>query len=245
MNVSIIREKTARRLKKKTGKAADAPLLQLVDVTHAYGDSTVLDRVSLRIHRGECVSLVGENGSGKSTLLRVAAGRERPSAGSVVFDGEEIHEDSLDVRKRVASVMDPGAFYPDLTVREHLRLVALSHGMGAGADAAVDGALESHRLTAQSEQFPSALSSGQTQALLLAAAFIRPHDLLILDEPEQRLDSHARTALARLIAEHRDRGAAVLMATHHRALNEVADQIVEVGSRAGHSGPSGAVRGEG
>ncbi|MFE4973320.1 ATP-binding cassette domain-containing protein [Kitasatospora sp. NPDC056651] len=231
-------------MKKDTSTPADGPLLQLADVTQVYGDRTVLDRVSLRIHRGECVSLVGENGSGKSTLLRIAVGRERPSRGSVSFDGHRIHEDSMAVRRGVASVMDPGAFYPDLTVREHLRLVALSHGMGAGADAAVDRVLETLRLTAQSEQFPSALSSGQTQALLLATAFIRPHDLLVLDEPEQRLDAHARTALARMIADHRDSGVAVLMATHHRALNEVADQVVDLDSRAARPDLPGPARGE-
>ncbi|MEV5985551.1 ABC transporter ATP-binding protein [Streptomyces sp. NPDC052051] len=206
--------------------------MELVDVSRSYGDRTVLDHVSLVVNPGECVSLVGENGSGKSTLLRLAAGRESPTEGSVLFDGQVIDEDSAEIRARVASVMDAGAFYPDLTVREHLRLVALSHGMGTSADAEVERVLRAHRLEEQAGQVPSALSSGQTQALLLAAAFVRPHDLLILDEPEQRLDSGARRELARLIAARRASGTAVLMATHHQALNEVADRVVELGTGA-------------
>ncbi|MCX5426394.1 ABC transporter ATP-binding protein [Streptomyces sp. NBC_00257] len=213
-----------------TAEAQSAPLLELNDVARAYGDRVVLDGVSLRLHRGECVSLVGENGSGKSTLLRIAAGRDTPTEGSVLFDGHPIDEDSSEVRRRVASAMDIGAFYPDLTVREHLQVVALSHGMGDAAEAAVERVLTAHRLEAQASQVPSALSSGQTQALLLAAAFVRPHDLLILDEPEQRLDSSARRRLAELIAAHRDSGTAVLMATHHQVLNDAADHIVELGS---------------
>ena len=219
-----------RTMNQLTAEAQSVPLLELNDVARTYGDRVVLDGVSLRLHRGECVSLVGENGSGKSTLLRIAAGRDTPTEGSVLFDGHPIDEDSSEVRRRVASAMDIGAFYPDLTVREHLQLVALSHGMGDAAEAAVERVLTAHRLEAQASQVPSALSSGQTQALLLAAAFVRPHDLLILDEPEQRLDSSARRQLAELIAAHRDSGTAVLMATHHQVLNDVADHIVELGS---------------
>ncbi|MEV6806809.1 ABC transporter ATP-binding protein [Streptomyces sp. NPDC051132] len=216
------------------------PLLELIDVSRVYGDRTVLSGVSLTLRPGECVSLVGENGSGKSTLLRLAAGRERPTEGSVLFLGGTVDEDSPAIRARVATVMDAGAFYPDLTVRQHLELVALSHGMGDAAGPAVDEVLREHRLEAQAGHLPSALSSGQTQAMLLAAAFVRPHDVLILDEPEQRLDSLARRELVRLIATHRERGRAVLMATHHQALNEVTDHVVELGRGAAVFGPAGA-----
>lgn len=218
-----------------------SPLLELIDVSRIYGGLVVISRVSLDVRPGECVSLIGENGSGKSTLLRLAAGREFPDGGSVLFDGRVIDEDSPDVRARVASVMDSGAFYPDLTVREHLKLVALSHGMGSSADAEVERALRVHRLEARAEQVPSALSSGQTQALLLAAAFVRPHELLILDEPEQRLDFSAQRELARLIAAHRDNGKAILMATHHPALTGVADRVVELGQGTPLSGSADAV----
>ncbi|MFI6344955.1 ATP-binding cassette domain-containing protein [Streptomyces sp. NPDC050560] len=208
------------------------PLLELKDVVRAYGDQVVLDGVNLRLHPGECVCLIGENGSGKSTLLRVAVGRDTPGEGSVLFDGRPLDEDSPEVRARVSSAMDAGAFYPDLTVREHLRLVTLSHGMGAAAEDAVERVLAAHRLTARADHLPSALSSGQRQALLLAVAFVRPHDLLVLDEPEQRLDEGARRRLAELIATHRDAGTAVLMASHHRVLNEAADRVVDLGAGA-------------
>ncbi|WP_030903384.1 ABC transporter ATP-binding protein [Streptomyces sp. NRRL F-5126] len=219
-------------MKEPAGRQRTAPLLELTGIKRQYGDRAVLDGVSLRLDRGECVSLVGENGSGKSTLLRIAAGRDRPTEGTVLFGGHHIDEDAPDVRARVASVMDPGAFYPDLTVREHLRLVALSHGMGGDTEGAVERVLRAHRLTDRADHVPSALSSGQTQALLLAAAFVRPHDLLILDEPEQRLDSGARRRLAELIASHRDSGKAVLMATHHQVLNDTADRVVRLGPDA-------------
>ncbi|MFF7648445.1 ATP-binding cassette domain-containing protein [Streptomyces sp. NPDC007983] len=202
------------------------PLLRLDGVSRSYGDREVLRAVTLEVAPGECVALTGDNGSGKSTLLRVASGRERPTSGRALFDGAPIDEEDPVTRARVATVMDPGAHYPDLTVREHLMLVALAHGLGDAAEAAVDGVLAEHHLAGHADVLPTALSSGQTQALLLAAAFVRPHDLLVLDEPEQRLDGRARRELALRLAAHRDRGTAILLATHHEALSEAADRVL-------------------
>ncbi|WP_309302179.1 ABC transporter ATP-binding protein [Streptomyces sp. NBRC 110611] len=200
-------------------------LLRLADVSRSYGDSDVLRSVTLEVAPGEIVALRGDNGSGKSTLLRLACGRERPTAGSVLFGDEPLDEDTPAARTRIATVMDTGAHYPDLTVHEHLMLMALSHGLGAAAEAAVADVLEEHHLAGHADVLPSALSSGQLQALALSAAFVRPHDLLILDEPEQRLDVHARQELADRLAAHRDGGAAVLLATHHDVLSAVADRV--------------------
>ncbi|WP_063729889.1 ABC transporter ATP-binding protein [Streptomyces sp. RTd22] len=201
-------------------------LLRLTDVGRTYGDRQVVRAVTLDLAPGECVALTGDNGSGKSTLLRLASGRERPTTGKVLFDGAPVDEDDPATRARVATVMDPGAYYPDLTVREHLMLVALAHGLGDAAGEAVEAVLGEHRLTDHGDVLPSALSSGQTQSLLLAAAFVRPHDLLVLDEPEQRLDGRARRELAHRLAAHRDRGTAILLATHHEALTAVADRVL-------------------
>ncbi|MFJ2745188.1 ATP-binding cassette domain-containing protein [Streptomyces sp. NPDC087440] len=203
------------------------PLLQLTDVGRRYGERWVVRAVTLDLAPAECVALVGGNGAGKSTLLRLAAGREEPTEGQVSFAGGPVGEDDPALRARVATVMDPGAHYPDLTVREHLMLVALAHGPEAAAGAAVDRALAEHRLAEHAHALPSALSSGQTQAMLLASAFVRPHDLLILDEPEQRLDARARKELGRRLAAHKERGTAILLATHHEALADaVADRVL-------------------
>ncbi|MFD0427875.1 ATP-binding cassette domain-containing protein [Streptomyces zhihengii] len=167
-------------------------MLELRDVARSYGGVPVLGPVGLTVHKGRCVVVTGGNGSGKSTLLRLAAGRERPTKGTVRLDGAEMDGDRRQVRSAVATVIDTDAFYPDLTVREHLMLVALAHGGGGAAPETVSAALAAHHLTDRAEVPPSALSSGQRQQMLLAAAFVRPHRLLILDEPEQRLDAGAR-----------------------------------------------------
>ncbi|MFJ9518501.1 ABC transporter ATP-binding protein [Kitasatospora sp. NPDC101801] len=206
--------------------AARKALLQLTGVSRSYGEREVLHPVSLSLAAGECVALLGHNGSGKSTLLRVAAGRDAPSKGTVRFDGIPMDENDPRVRARVAVVGDTVACYPDLTVREHLLLVAVAHGVADAPDW-VAQVLTDRMLTERADALPSALSSGQMQALLLACALVRPRDLLLLDEPEQRLDPDARRHLAELLKGELADGVAVLLVTHHTDLAlDVADRVV-------------------
>lgn len=205
------------------------PLLQLEGVSRTYGERVALHPVDLRLAAGGCVALVGSNGSGKSTLLKIACGRELPSTGRVLLDGQPLREGDPGVRSRVAVVADAPAFYPDLTVREHLRLVAVAHGVADDAEQWIDAALADRRLTDHADAYPGTLSSGQVQALLLAAAMVRPRDLLVLDEPEQRLDPEARRRLADRILAERSDDVAVLLATHAVELAAaVADRVVHL-----------------
>ncbi|MFG3257242.1 ABC transporter ATP-binding protein [Streptomyces sp. NPDC048172] len=208
-------------------RPSGAALLELRGVSRAYGERQALRPLDLAMRGGECVALVGVNGSGKSTLLRIASGRERPSRGKVFFDGQPLREEDPRVRARVAVVGDTVACYPDLTAREHLVLVALGQGVGDEAEAWADVVLADRGLSGHAHSYPSALSSGQLQALLLASAFVRPRELLILDEPEQRLDPGARDRLAEQLCEEKEGGVAVLLATHHADLAaRVADRVI-------------------
>ncbi len=204
-----------------------APLLMLAGVSRSYGELEALKPVDLGVAMGQCVALLGVNGSGKSTLLRIAAGRDTPTTGQVRYGGAPLHEDDLVARTEIAVAGDASSTYPDLTVREHLMLVAVAHGGGQLAPSLVDGALEECRLADHGDALPGSLSSGQRQALQLAAVLVRPRRLLILDEPEQRLDPGARQWLADLLVAQKAAGAALLLATHHLELAEaVADEVI-------------------
>ena len=194
-------------------------VLRLAEVRHGYGRRPVLDGVSLTVAPGEPVAVLGPNGAGKSTLLRIAAGRERPDAGTVTFRDGPADEDDAAFRAGVACALAPGAHYPDLTVREHLLLVALAHGVQDPA-ARVAEALAEHRLADHAEQFPDALSAGLGQLLSLATVWVRPAALLILDEPEAHLDAAARAELGRRLRATAAEGTAVLLTTHVAALAE-------------------------
>ncbi len=203
-----------------------APLLRLRGVCRTYGERRALHPVDLDLEAGTCTALFGHNGSGKSTLLRIASGRDTPTRGTALFAGRPVSEDDPEVRARVAVVGDTVATYPDLTVREHLELVAVAHAVD-DAQAWIDHVLADRRLSDHARALPASLSSGQLQSLLLAAALVRPRDLLVLDEPEQRLDPDARVRLAELLAGEKADGVAVLLATHQAELAEaVADRMV-------------------
>jgi ABC-2 type transport system ATP-binding protein len=203
------------------------PLLTVTGVSRAYGERVALSPVDLAVAPGSCVAVMGANGSGKSTLLRIAAGRDTPTTGQVVYAGRGLTQDDLAVRTEIAVVGDMVSAYPDLTVREHLQLVAVAHGAGPDRDELVDQALAECRLNGHASALPGSLSSGQLQALHLAAVLVRPRRVMVLDEPEQRLDPAARRWLADLLLGQKQAGAALLLATHHAELAAaVADHVI-------------------
>ena len=194
-----------------------APLVHARRLTVGYGGGPVCAPVDLVVRPGEVVALIGPNGAGKSTVLRAVLGLLEPMAGELTVLGAEVDERSASFRARVAGVLDDDAWFPGLTTREHLLLTAAGHGV-TNTSTTVDAILETFGLTGQQHVIPSALSSGQRRRLLLAAAFVRPRDLLVLDEPEQRLDTAMRAALAALLNAEATAGAGVLIATHDPGL---------------------------
>ena len=135
-------------------------------------------------------------------------------------------------RRDLATVIDDLDFFPDLSVVEHLDLLARAHGL-PDSDDAVDEVLHEVQLVAQSGQLPGTLSSGQRRRLALATAFVRPRKLLVLDEPEQRLDVEGVQWLAERLRREREEGLAIVMASHEPQLvDAVATTTVRVGAPA-------------
>jgi heme ABC exporter ATP-binding subunit CcmA len=202
---------------------ATAPLLRVKDLSKVFGEFEVFANLHLDLDAGKALALVGPNGSGKSTVLRCITGADRPTKGTIELLGIPIDERSPLIRRDLAVVMDDLDFFPDLSVVEHLDLFARAHGV-ADAEALVDAVLEDVGLTAQAAQLPGTLSSGQRRRLALASAFVRPRRLLVLDEPEQRLDSDGLELLALRLNEEKAEGLGVLLASHDAALvSAVAD----------------------
>ncbi|AGL20552.1 ABC transporter ATP-binding protein [Actinoplanes sp. N902-109] len=178
----------------------------------SYGSTPVLTGVDLTVPLGAGVCLTGENGIGKSTLLRCIASLQRPDAGEIeVFGGPP--GSTPEFWRAVATTVEPPTWYPGLTTREHAELVCRAHGIDA-EDAGVDEALERFGLATHADAIPPSMSSGQKQRLTLALVLLRPSKLLILDEPEQRLDPEGRATVAAMLAEYRGGGGSILMASH-------------------------------
>jgi ABC-2 type transport system ATP-binding protein len=204
------------------------PVISAKDLLVGYGGAPVCAPVTFTLAPGKVVALVGANGSGKSTVLRAVIGLLEPSGGTLQVFGAPVDEREVSFRTKVASVLDDDAYFPALTVSEHLYLTARGHGVH-GAQELVAELLAEFGLSDHARSLPVALSSGQRRRLLLAAGFVRPRSLLVLDEPEQRLDRAMRDRLAARIVAEKQAGGAVLLATHDPdLLRAVADRAVHV-----------------
>ena len=212
--------------------AKRSTVLKVAGLSKSFGPVVIVENFNLEVREGEAIALTGRNGAGKSTVLRCIIGADQPNEGTVEVSGIRMSETNPDIRRDVATVIDDLDFFPDLSVVEHLDLLARAHGI-ADAEAAVDEVLHEVQLVPQSGQLPGTLSSGQRRRRALATAFIRTRKLLVLDEPEQRRDVEGVQWLAARLAAERNRGLAIVMASHDPLLvQSVATRIVRIGADA-------------
>jgi ABC-type branched-subunit amino acid transport system ATPase component len=191
-------------------------------VVAGYGDVEVLHGVTLALHPGTVVALLGANGAGKSTLCNVAAGAVAPSIGTVNLEGNDITEHAPYRRARDGVLLIPEArgIFPGLTVEENLTVLLRTDELRDKAYDRFPILRERRKLTA------GLLSGGEQQMLGLAPALADPPKVLIADEPTLGLAPLAANAVISAITELRDRGCAVLLVEEHaqNAL-EVADEL--------------------
>ena len=200
------------------------------DVSKVIGPATLLAPVSVTAPSGSCLVLRGPNGSGKTTLLRILIGALPASTGTAHVGEHVADERDPAVRAAVAALVGPPATYRDLTLRDHLVLLDATWGGDADTcDERVATALEDVGIGALGGRFPHELSSGQTQLLRVALTLFRPSAVLVLDEPEQRLDTAKRALVAELVAARRDAGTTLVLACHDPVITErVADAVVDL-----------------
>jgi ABC-2 type transport system ATP-binding protein len=189
------------------------PLLAAAGLSVGYGADPVCAPVSVTVAAGTALGVVGPNGAGKSTVLQTLVGLLPPLGGTVRFEGRDVDEREAPFRRAVATVLDDDAFFPSLTGAEHLLLTARGHGVAA-PERAVAAEIEAFGMAERAGALPSALSSGQRRRLALAAALVRPFRLLVLDEPERRLDAQMRRRLATRLAAVVADGGTVVFASH-------------------------------
>ena len=207
--------------------------LQLSGVRKSYGDTLVLDDVSLTVAPREFIAFLGPSGSGKSTLLRIIAGLERADAGEIVLDGQRIDQKPPGERG-VAMVFQHYALYPHMSVRENMAFglknarVSKEEIERRIADAA--GVLQIDELL---DRKPAQMSGGQRQRVAIGRALVKEPKLFLLDEPLSNLDAALRLRTRVELAQLKQRvDAAVIMVTHDQAeAMTLADRIVVMSDR--------------
>jgi D-xylose transport system ATP-binding protein len=204
-------------------------LLELTNISKAFGPVQALRDVNLRIERGEVVALVGDNGAGKSTLIKIISGAHRPDTGSIAMDGEvaNIRLPSDAAARGIETV------YQDLSLCDNLDVVAnlfLGHEATRGPGPfelrhLSEDAMEMRALGILAELkvttlrsprvLVGTLSGGQRQAVAIARAVLRAANLIILDEPTAALGVAQVAQVRRIIGELRGRNSAVLLISHN------------------------------
>lgn len=183
-------------------------------ITKRFGDKTVVDGISLQVHRGEIFGFLGPNGSGKTTFIRMLCGLLTPDAGRGTCLGYDVRRQQTEIKTHVGYMTQRFSFYEDLSIRENLDFIARVYDV-PHRKAAVEQSLERLGLQHRSAQLAGELSGGWKQRLALAACLIHTPQLLLLDEPTAGVDPKARREfwdeIHRLAAE----GLTVLITTHY------------------------------
>ncbi|MFM6848682.1 MAG: ATP-binding cassette domain-containing protein [Terrabacter sp.] len=193
-------------------------------------ETTLLLPTDVSADPGECVVLRGPNGSGKTTLLRIIGGLLAPTTGTATIGGREADERDRAVRAAVAALLGAPTTYRDLTLIDHLVLIDSTWGgEPATSDDRSVALLDRLGIAHLDDRFPHELSSGQEQLFRLALTFSRPSTVVLLDEPEQRLDTTKRQVVADLIRERTSDGTTVVMACHDPDLTaSLASNVVDI-----------------
>ncbi len=213
-----------------------APHVVISDVTRVHGEAetrvVALDHVSLDIHAGELVAVMGPSGSGKSTLLNVAGGLDRPTSGTVSIGGEEIgglapRDLARLRRRRMGFVFQDYNLIPSLTAAENVALPLELDGVRARqARRQARRTLDLMDLMALSDRYPDQMSGGQQQRVAIARALVGSRRFVLADEPTGALDSHTGEDVLRVLRERCDDGVAGLLVTHEARHAAWADRVV-------------------
>jgi len=188
-----------------------APPVQVRGLVKRYGELTAVDGVDLTVHAGDVYGYLGPNGAGKTTSLRMMLGLIRPTAGEVRLFGRDPTA-SVAALDGVAGFVEAPTFYPYLSARRNLELLAAFDGDGASAR--IDTALDTVELGGRARDRVGGYSHGMRQRLGIAAALLRAPRLLILDEPATGLDPAGMRDMRRLIRRLADEGMTVLLSSH-------------------------------
>jgi len=188
-------------------------MIEIDGLSKRFGTMQAVDGVSLRVGRGEILGLVGPNGAGKTTTLRCVSGIIPPSAGAVRIGGFDLATQPVEAKRRLAFVPDEPRLFDYLTARDHLRITARLYGVADGAERA-ERLLDELELGQRTDAFPSELSRGMKQKLMVAMALLHRPEALLLDEPLTGLDPPAMRRMKDRIRDTAASGVAVILSSH-------------------------------
>jgi polar amino acid transport system ATP-binding protein len=207
-------------------------LLQVNHLSKRFGDHEVLRDVSLTVAQGEVIAIIGPSGCGKSTFLRSLNLLERPTGGTVTFEGIDITSPATDInrlRARIGMVFQQFNLFPNMTIRQNIMLapVTLRRMTKEQAAAKADELLARIGLLDKADHYPDVLSGGQKQRIAIVRALAMNPDIMLFDEPTSALDPEMVGEVLTLMRQLAADGMTMVVVTHEMAFaREVASRVL-------------------
>lgn len=204
-------------------------ILEFENVSKYYEDELVFNNVSLKLKKGEVISLVGKSGSGKSTLLKCINRLENIDNGKIKFKGIDISEISpVELRQKIGIVFQDYNLFEHLTVLDNL-IIGLIKIKGYSKKESISKALNILKkvdLIDKKDKYPDELSGGQKQRVAIARTLLMEPDIILLDEPTSALDKEMKDSVLELINELIDEDMTLIVVSHEEEfVNKVSDRI--------------------
>ena len=209
-------------------------MLELKNIVKSYHGERVLKGISLRIEKGEFLSIMGESGSGKSTLLSILGGFLSPDGGEVYWNNRSLAtlpaKELTHLRcSEMGFVFQFFRLIPTLNVRDNMLLPAtLGGNVDAGTYAYLDKLVERLQLGALLHKYPDELSGGQRQRVAIVRALLYRPDTVILDEPTGALDSAMEKRVMELLCELNAQGTTIVQVTHSPAVAAYGKRLIHI-----------------
>ena len=210
-------------------------MIEIENLAKRFGNLEVLKGISLKVKKGEVISIVGPSGAGKTTLLQLIGTLDKPNSGSIRFNGEELTKMSEKRlakfrNKHIGFVFQFHQLLPEFTAMENIIIPALI--AGSNRKEAEKEAMELLRILGIEERAhhkPSEMSGGENQRVAVARALINHPDVILADEPSGSLDSKNKDELHRLFFDLRDRfGQTFIIVTHDEGLASFTDRTIRM-----------------
>jgi len=210
-------------------------MIELDNITRSFGTLQVLKGISLKVDRGEIISITGPSGAGKTTLLQIMGSLDKPDSGSVVYNGQDItrmseKEISAFRNKHIGFVFQFHQLLPEFTALENITIPMLIGGSNMRqATAKAKELLELMGLADRAGHKPSELSGGEKQRIAVARALANQPDVILADEPSGSLDTKNKEELHKLFFNLRDQlGQTFVIVTHDESLAAMTDRTIHL-----------------
>ena len=210
-------------------------MIELEYITRSFGSLQVLKGISLKVEKGEIVSITGPSGAGKTTLLQIMGSLDKPDSGHVLYNGRDIT--SLDEKelsafrnKHIGFVFQFHQLLPEFTAIENITIPMLIAGVGMKqATLKAKELLRMLGLEDRADHKPSELSGGEKQRIAVARALANQPDVILADEPSGSLDTKNKEELHKLFFDLRDRlGQTFVIVTHDESLATMTDRTIHL-----------------